>query len=171
MPKLRPLDPERDGKALHAIFGDEECCRYMTKPANASVEETIRDLKKWTTGLEDTSWAIVEEPDGEALGRVALFSGGQPDVWEVGIMIVPSAQGKGLATGALAQAIDIAFDRLGARRIYADIDPDNTASLRAFEKLGFQREGLLRAAWDTHIGIRDSVIMGLLPGDPRPWKP
>lgn len=167
---LKKLDPERDGPALHAIFGDEACCRYMTKPANASVEETVRDLKKWTQGLEETSWAVVDALGGEALGRAALFPGGRPDVWEIGIMIVPSMHGKGLATAALAQVLDIAFDRLGARRVYADIDPDNTASIRIFEKLGFQREGLLRAMWETHIGVRDTVIMGLVSTDPRPWR-
>ena len=30
------------------------------------------------------------------------------------------------------------------------------------ERLGFRREGLLRAEWETHIGVRDSVILGLL---------
>ena len=38
---LRPLDPDRDGEALHAIFGDEESCVYMTEPAYKSVAETI----------------------------------------------------------------------------------------------------------------------------------
>jgi RimJ/RimL family protein N-acetyltransferase len=83
-------------------------------------------------------------------------------------MIRPSARGQNLAARALAIVINDAFDRLGARRIFADIDPDNAASIRTFEKLGFQREGVLRAAWETHIGVRDSVIMGLTAFDPRP---
>lgn len=85
-------------------------------------------------------------------------------------MIAPAARGKNLAARALAQAIDVVFDRKGARRIFADCDPDNIASIRTFEKLGFRREGLLRGTWDTHIGVRDSVILGLLKNDPRPWR-
>ena len=34
---LRPIDPEKDGPALHAIFGDEDSCRFMTRPAAATV--------------------------------------------------------------------------------------------------------------------------------------
>ena len=83
-------------------------------------------------------------------------------------MIRPCARGKNLAALALALVINDAFDRQGARRVFADIDPDNAASIRTFEKLGFQREGLLRANWKTHIGVRDSVIMGLTAFDPRP---
>jgi RimJ/RimL family protein N-acetyltransferase len=166
---LRPLDPVRDGPALHAIFGDEESCRYLARPALASVAETVEQLRRWTEGCADTSFAVVESARGPALGRVSLFTGGR-DIWEAACMIVPAARGRNLAARALAEAIDHVFRTKGARRIFADCDPDNIASIRTFEKLGFQREGLLRGTWETHLGVRDSVIMGLLEGDPRPWR-
>lgn len=166
---LRPLDPLRDGEALHAIFGDEESSTYMTGPAYKTVAETTENLKKWTKGSEDTSWVACESADGPALGRIALFTRGR-EVWEAACMIVPAARGKNLAARALAQAIDYVFDVKGARRVFADVDPDNIASLRVFERLGFQREGVLRGNWSTHIGERDSVIFGLLKDDPRPWR-
>jgi RimJ/RimL family protein N-acetyltransferase len=166
---LRPLEPERDGAALHAIFGDEESCRYMAQPATQSVDETVRMLTKWSEGCASTCWALVEQEDGEALGRIAMIPRGR-DIFEAACMTVPNARGRGLAGKGLALAIDIAFDNLGARRIFADIDPDNRASIRVFEKLGFRYEGLLRANWQTHIGVRDSVIMGLIDSDPQPWR-
>jgi len=167
---LRPLDPDRDGEALHAILGDENSCTYLAGPANGTVAETIAQLKRWTAGSKDTSWAVIDRPDGPALGRVSLFTHGR-DVLEAACMIVPSARGRNLAARALTQAIDFVFEQKSARRVFADIDPDNTASIRTFEKLGFQREGLLRGNWETHIGVRDSVILGLLKDDPRPWRP
>lgn len=166
---LRPLDPDRDGEALHTIFGDEESCVYMTGPAYKTAAETVENLRKWTTGLEDSSWAVCESADGPALGRIALIPRGR-DVWEAACMIAPAARGKNLAARALAIVIDEAFEKRGARRIFADIDPDNIASIRTFEKLGFAREGVLRGNWETHIGVRDSVILGLLRTDPRPWR-
>lgn len=166
---LRPLDPDRDGEALHAIFGDEESCRYMTGPAYKTVAETIANLKKWRTGVDEFSWAVCESANGPALGRISLFTRGR-DVWEAACMIAPQARGKNLAARALADAIDFIFDEKQARRVFADVDPDNIASLRVFERLGFTREGVLRANWETHIGERDSVIFGLLRRDPRPWR-
>ncbi|MNC99893.1 hypothetical protein D3C83_183340 [compost metagenome] len=62
------------------------------------------------------------------------------------------------------------FEKKGARRIVADIDPDNRTSIRTFERLGFKLEGRLRSEWEMHIGIRDSLIYGLLRDDPRPWR-
>jgi RimJ/RimL family protein N-acetyltransferase len=166
---LRPLDPERDGEALHAIFGDEESCRYMTGPAFGTVAETIVALKTWSKGQEETSWAIAGAAEGPALGRIALIPRGR-DIFEAACMIVPAARGNNLAARALGVVIDEAFETRGARRIFADVDPDNAASIRVFERLGFRREGLLRANWKTHIGERDSAIFGLLAADPRPWR-
>ncbi len=165
---LRLLDPERDGPVLHAIFGDEDCCTYLADPATNSVVETVRLLKKWNEGTEETTWAIVEEPEGDALGRATLIPR-ERDIWEIGIMLCPKAQGRGLAVKALGEIIDDGFDHLGARRIFADIDTDNSPSIRLFERLGFQREGVLRGTWITHIGERDSVIFGLLRSDNRVW--
>ncbi len=166
---LRPLNPVRDGEALHAIFGDAKSCTYLAGPPNKTVADTVAQLTLWTEGSADTSWAVIDRPDGEALGRVSLFTHGR-DVWEAACMIAPAARGRNLAALALGEAIDCVFDKKNARRIFADCDPDNAPSIRTFEKLGFQREGLLRGNWETHIGVRDSVILGLLRNDPRPWR-
>ncbi len=141
----------------------------MSGPASASVTETCRLLTKWWVGAEDMNWAIVEREDGPALGRVALIPRGA-GVFEVGVMVAPAVHGRGYAPAALAQTFDIAFEKLSARRLYADIDPDNAACIRIFEKLGFQQEGLHRATWKTHIGVRDSIIMALIDDDPQPWR-
>lgn len=166
---LRPLDPVRDGPALHAVFGDEASCLYMPGPAFASVEETVARLVTWTTGCEDTSWAVALEPDGPAVARVSIYPRDRA-VWECACMVVPAARGARVAARALAPAIDYVFETKGARRIFADVDPDNTPSARTFERLGFQREGRLRGTWETHLGLRDSLIFGLLATDPRTWR-
>lgn len=35
-------------------------------------------------------------------------------------------------------------------------------SIRLVERLSFRLEGRLRAEWETHIGVRDTLIYGLL---------
>ena len=72
------------------------------------------------------------------------------------------ATGRGLASRAVSLVCEHAFKDLDLHRIAADIDPDNSASLSLFLRAGFQREGLLRGNWKTHLGIRDSVIMSKL---------
>lgn len=166
---LRPLAPVADGAALHTIFGDPDCCTWLPEPAFANIDATIAKLREWTEGFEATSWVICETPDGPALGRIALYNAeGDKDVWEAACMVTPAARGRNYAARGLHAAIRYVFENTTARRIFADIDPDNQASIRTFEKLGFTREGVLRGEWQTHIGIRDSVIFGLLRTDPQP---
>jgi RimJ/RimL family protein N-acetyltransferase len=65
---------------------------------------------------------------------------------------------------ALDATLGFAFDTLDMRRIEADVDPRNIASVRALERLGFQREGFLRERWQVDGEIQDALFYGLLRG-------
>lgn len=164
---LVELDPARDAPALHALLGDEASCRYLARPAFPDVAATQAQLQRWHEGTEATDWAI--QLEGTTVGRVSLFTR-RPGVWEAACMVVPAARGQRLGARGLAVGIDRVFEQADAHRIEADIDPDNVPSIRVFEGLGFRREGHLRHTWRTHLGLRDSLIYGLLRDDPRPWR-
>lgn len=166
--RLVPLDPDRHAEALHRIFGDEASCRYLPRPAQKRVEDTAALIRAWNEGFEDTSWAIEDTTSGECVGRIQTYSK-EDAIWEVACMVVPEARGRRLAERAIQHAVDVTFREKGARRIFADVDPDNVACVRTFERLGFTLEGRLRAAWKTHIGVRDSLIFAMIDRDRRPW--
>jgi RimJ/RimL family protein N-acetyltransferase len=78
------------------------------------------------------------------------------------------SRGRGICTRALRVLSRFGLDELGLQRLELITDPDNVASQRVAEKVGFQREGLLRAHLRHPDGrIRDSVMYGLLPGELR----
>ncbi len=146
-----------DAAALFSAHGDPTTHTYWSSPAHASEEETARYIEQTLTLPGAHVWAITEN-GGEALGRIAIFL--QRDgVGEIGIILRREATGRGLASKALHLVEQHAFGAMGLHRLAADIDPDNTSSLSLFLRAGFQREGLLRGNWKTHLGIRDSVIM------------
>lgn len=156
---LRPLETT-DAPALFAAHGDPETHKYWSGPAHTSVEQTARYIEETLAMPGAHVWAITES-GGDALGRIALFTL-REGVGEIGILMRREATGRGLASKALQLVVDYAFAHLGLHRIGADIDPDNNASISLFLRAGFQREGLLRGNWKTHLGIRDSVIMAKL---------
>lgn len=158
---LRPLETS-DAEALFAAHGDAETHHYWSAPAHRDVAETRRYIEETLALPGAHVWAISER-GGEALGRVGLFHV-REGVGEIGIIMRREATGRGLASKALGLVERFAFDSLGLHRLAADIDPDNSASISLFLRAGFQREGLLRGNWRTHLGIRDSVIMGKLRG-------
>ena len=156
---LRPLTVA-DAAALFAAHGDPETHKYWSSPAHGSVDETARYIED-TLAMEGANvWAITES-GGEALGRIAVFAL-REGVGEIGIVMRRDATGRGLASKALQLVGEYAFGELGMHRLMADIDPENSASISLFLRARFQREGLLRQNWKTHLGLRDSVIMAKL---------
>lgn len=84
---------------------------------------------------------------------------------EIGYHLAPEAQGKGYMREALHCFIDHLLDDRGLRRLEAEIDPRNVPSARVLERIGFQREGLLRERWCVGGELSDSALYGLLAGD------
>jgi [ribosomal protein S5]-alanine N-acetyltransferase len=156
---LRPLEPA-DADALFAAHGDAETHTYWSSPAHKTVDETRAYIADTIAIKGGHAWAITET-GGEALGRIALFVQ-REGVGEIGVIMRPDATGRGLASKALELVLEHGFGPLQLHRIAADIDPDNASSISLFLRAGFQREGLLRGNWKTHLGVRDSVIMGKL---------
>lgn len=160
---LRKLRPD-DAESLYLVFGDERSMQYWSNGPLESLEDTrayiagnMPDGDRPTLGITLAS-AGEEAP---AIGWVALWEA-RAGKAEIGYILRRDFGRQGYAREAVSAVIAYAFGSLAMRKIGADVDPDNALSLRLLESLGFKREGLLRAEWDTHIGIRDSVLLGLL---------
>jgi ribosomal-protein-alanine N-acetyltransferase len=64
--------------------------------------------------------------------------------WELGYIFNPRYQRRGYATEAARALTSHAFSTLGVHRVVASCNPDNVASWRVLEKVGFVREARLR---------------------------
>lgn len=65
---------------------------------------------------------------------------------EIGYWIGEAYWGKGIATVAVRQLVDYAFQKLPYTRLYAGVFAFNPASMRVLEKAGFEQEGVFRRA-------------------------
>lgn len=76
----------------------------------------------------------------------------------VGYWIDSQFAGRGIVPTALALVTDHAFGGAGLHRVEVNVRPENGASRRVVEKLGFRREGyhlrfmFIDGAWRDHIG-------------------
>ncbi|MDE0879236.1 MAG: GNAT family protein [Sphingomonas bacterium] len=155
-----------DAYALFATMSDPRAMHWWSR----APFDTVEDLADYFGSDQRgpwRAWTITRAGDDRAIGFVAVGEKRQDGVTEIGYLLVRDAWRQGIAREAVSAVIGHLFAS-GQRRVFADTDPDNAASNRLLESLGFQREGLLRAEWETHIGIRDSVIWGLLADE---WPP
>lgn len=158
--RLRPMTVD-DAEALFPTLSDAELMTWWSSAPHTSVDETRAYLGLRLDRGDWRCWAIALGGVDTAIGWVAAGERRQGGVTELGYILAREYWGGGIAREAISAVIDRLFAE-GQRRVFADTDPENAASIALLERLGFRREGLLRGEWETHIGVRDSVILGLL---------
>ncbi|MFC7326662.1 GNAT family N-acetyltransferase [Marinactinospora rubrisoli] len=102
-------------------------------------------------------WAVTY--DGRFVGQLTIGAivWGSARSAQVGYWIDSAYAGRGVTPTAVAIAVDHCFFTVGLHRIEANIRPENRASRRVVEKLGFREEGIRRrqlhidGAWRDHI--------------------
>jgi RimJ/RimL family protein N-acetyltransferase len=86
---------------------------------------------------------------------------------EIGLALLPEHRGRGLGTAAHELLVTHLFEFTLVHRLEALTDAKNVAEQRALERVGFQREGLLRGAIFRQGAWQDMLIYGLLRDDAR----
>lgn len=154
---------------LEALVQDDEVRRFTRVPDPPPAGFAQAWLDRYLAGEADGSCAGFAVLDGDRFVGVGVAPRIEPPAreLELGYVIAPGERGKGFATAALRAMTDWAFGEARALRVYLYIDAGNAPSLRVAERAGYVREGVLRSAWVKQEQRADTVLLSLLPGDPR----
>ena len=162
---------EDDIDSIYEIFSDPQVMRYWSVTPLANREAAADMQREIAEGnLKDSAWkwGLALSDSNKLIGTCTLFnlnlSNGRA---EIGYAMGRSYWGNGYMNEALKALVKHAFDVVQLRRLEADVDPRNTASIRTLERLGFQREGYLRERWHVGGEIQDALFFGLLK---REWN-
>lgn len=142
-PRLRLRALTLDDLALfRALYCDPGTMRHVGKPmsrglATASLRATVAATRK-PGGLR--FYAITERQSRRGVGMCSL----RPAAWdergaELGIMLLPSACGRGYAHEALRALIDDAFFRLRIESVWVQYRRANGGMARLCDRLDFDR--------------------------------
>jgi [ribosomal protein S5]-alanine N-acetyltransferase len=130
---------EDDLPLARQLWGDPEVTRLIGGPfADAGIQARLsREIAQQAShGVQ--YWPIFLHEDGAFVGCCGLRPYPQGErVYELGFHLRSAFQGRGLATEAAHAAIAHAFDECEATGLFAGHHPDNAASARLLEKLGF----------------------------------
>jgi RimJ/RimL family protein N-acetyltransferase len=80
----------------------------------------------------------------------------------------PGDRGRGYGTAAVQQLLRFAFADWNLHRVQLYVLEGNAAALRAYEKCGFQKEGVLRDAVHIDGAYRNLIVMGVLRDEVKP---
>ncbi|HWF79206.1 MAG TPA: GNAT family N-acetyltransferase [Streptosporangiaceae bacterium] len=167
---LRPFR-HGDEAAVLAYRCRADVCRYI--PADpmteASAPAFIADrIAARQLEADGDRMVFAVELDGLVIGdvlvRIAQVGDRQA---ELGWVFNPDFHGHGYATEAARELVEMSFAELGMHRVWAQLDPRNTASARLCERLGMRHEAHLR----HHIWIKgewtDAAIYAILESERR----
>jgi RimJ/RimL family protein N-acetyltransferase len=162
---LRPWT-EDDVDAMVAGCNDPEVAHWIPTIPHPY---TAADALAFVRGeVRDDHEALAIELDGDVVGGIGIGINAHEYRARIGYWVTATSRGNGVCTRALRVLARHALDELGLQRVDLITDPDNVASQRVAEKVGFRREGVLRAHLRHPDGrIRDSVMFSLLPGELR----
>lgn len=125
----------------------KEIYRYLS-----AQPQTADEVREWLSSADEAYadprtyyWAIEETHSGEVVGELFVDNFGTSSRrcemdWKIGTAF----QGKGYAAEAARAAIEYLIREVGFHRIEAKCCTENTASERVMQKLGINKEGILR---------------------------
>ncbi|WP_375163754.1 GNAT family N-acetyltransferase [Microbacterium sp.] len=122
---------------------------------------------------DGAGYPFVMECDGEIAGQLNIWgvSRGSLCSATIGYWVSERFAGRGITPTAVALATDASFEQYGLHRMEICIRPENQASIRVVQKLGFRYEGLRRrfihidGDWRDHYAFaltREDVPEGVL---------
>ncbi len=158
-PWLRPWEPTNPETPLY---------RSSLGPYISMVRAMRREARQG----QAVPWVVTY--GGKFVGQLTVGSitWGSARSGQVGYWIDEAYAGRGIIPTVLAMAVDHCFGVIGLHRLEASIRPENHASRRVVEKLGFREEGVrvrqlhINGAWRDHVCYAltaEEVPQGLMP--------
>ncbi len=163
-----------DARAFARYRSLPEVARYQSWEAPYSMERACAFVD-WMAAHhpdEPGEWyqlaVATREDPGSLIGDCAFQArASEPAIADIGYTMSPAAQGRGYATEAVGELVRYLLVDRGKHKVCADCDTRNEGSWRLLERLGFTREGEVRASFRDGDGWGDEYLYGLLAED---WR-
>jgi len=168
---LRPLQL-KDAAAIIRLRALPEVSRFQgwCPGSEDDIKSLIASMQE-TGFLAPGQWfqvSIFLKETGQLIGDCGVHAdAGQPKQVELGITLDPAFQKRGYARECLRVLLDHLFEKCGILRAHVSIDPENHASMRLFESVGFNKEAHRKQSlWFKDAWV-DEVILAL---EKTAWK-
>jgi diamine N-acetyltransferase len=164
--ELRALEPE-DLEFVYAIENDEsvwEISQTQTPYSRFLIKQYLENAQQDIFEAKQLRLAICKTGQFEPIGLIDLFEFDPKNKRAgVGILISNSQErNKGFASESLELLTQYCKLHLGLHQLFANIDPQNSQSIRLFENHDFQLIGI-KKDWNLNHGVyQDECLYQLI---------
>ncbi|MFW5940675.1 MAG: GNAT family N-acetyltransferase [Chloroflexota bacterium] len=139
---IRPFHPDDIEDVYHILSHPLVGRTTLQMPSQefARVEERIKPSRP-------NLFRFVADYDGRVVGNLALIRAQNPrrvHSASLGMAVHPQFWGRRVGSALMAAAVDLADNWFNLRRVELDVNVDNPAGIRLYEKFGFEIEGTRR---------------------------
>jgi ribosomal-protein-alanine N-acetyltransferase len=156
-----------DADAILSLRSNDEVMKYIPRPYLKTKEDALELIAMFDDKIENgigINWGIyfLEMPE-KLLGIIGYYRM-KPEHYraEVGYMLFPEYNGKGIVSEALGKVIEYGFNEMKLHSIEAILDPENIGSEKVLVKNGFVKEAHLIENEFYEGRFLDSMIYSLL---------
>lgn len=165
---LRPLGMG-DLEFVFRHFSDPDVNRYLLDEEPLTTREqaqAIIDFYSLPGRKSYNRWVLVRKMDAHPVGTCGYHQ------WqtthhraEIGYDLEKASWKQGIMTEALRVILSYGFEQMELNRVEALVYVENDASIRLLERLGFQKEGVLRQYFRRGNIYYDHWLLSLLKAD------
>jgi L-phenylalanine/L-methionine N-acetyltransferase len=140
--RIRPLHPD-DTADLHRLWIHPLVDRTTMQLPSTTYTAAADRVKVHRPGL----YRYVAETGGRVVGVITLHQSQKPRLAHaagLGMMVDPEFWNAGIGTALMREVVDLADNWLNLKRLELDVNTDNPAGVRLYEKFGFVIEGTRR---------------------------
>ncbi|MGE0392647.1 MAG: GNAT family N-acetyltransferase [Vicinamibacterales bacterium] len=162
---------EDDLPRLLEILREPEVARHWSQPDDDFDRHEL--LSGDDADGAESSTTFVISVNAETIGWIAGWEKLHRDYRHAGIdlFLSPQHQGQGFGTEAIRLVCRFLFEERGHHRITIDPAADNLRAIRAYERVGFKRVGVMRQYERGADGtFHDGVLLDLLHEDLLDWS-
>jgi len=135
---------------------DPAVARYMTWKPHRNIDETVEFLRRcervWVEGSA-FPWSLWLKEDAAFAGMIEIRV--HTSAVDLGYALARRWWRQGLMTEAVTSIVHWAFAQPTIYRVWATCDVENVASSRLLERVGMEREGVLRR-WLVHPNLGEA---------------
>lgn len=137
---LRPFSTNYAEEAF-TWFGDPEVMKFTPSGPDESVDATLERIRHYLEHQAQygfAKWIILERGSGKPIGDAGPMYCSECRRFELGYRLSPNYWNKGLATEVASAWVQHGVQVFGLNDLMAFTHPDNLASVRVLEKVGFR---------------------------------
>lgn len=159
---LRRFTIEDAESMFYNWSNDPEVTKYLTWAPQESVESTTAFLEKWEAEYDKNEtyrWAIELNDIEQPIGAIEVISiDERTESCEIDFRVGKDYWHHGYTSEALSEVLRFLLAEVGAGRVWAKYDVQNTNAGKVMEKCGMLKEGILKRAGWNNTGIVDLGI-------------